>query len=153
MNFWKNTKYAEIQINCSTTNDSASLIKDTLIFDTGLSIIHIPGTYTHTFHHRTNPLTKANLDQTYYGLWILSSIYLYLLCVIHCRDLADYRQAWGIFLDFKRTVQGRKKAGHTSQLARCHDTWKILLKITYHSTNFFWSEEWKSGLTLSSTVR
>lgn len=142
-----------MQINCSITNYIASLIKDSLIFNIALSIIPIPGTYTHTFHHTTNPLTKTNLDQTYYGLWILSSTYLYLLCVIHCSDLADYRQAWGISLDFKRTVGGMKKAGHTSQLAQIHNKWKILLKITYHSTDFFSSEERKSGLTLSSTVK
>lgn len=133
MKLWKNTKYTEMQITCSTTNYIASLMKDTLIFDIALSIIPIPDTYTHTFHHPTNPLTKTNLDQTYYGLRILSSIYLYLLCVIHCRDLADYRQAWGISLDFKRIVRGMKKAGHTSQLAHWHNKWKILLKITYHS--------------------
>lgn len=118
-----------MQINCTITNHISSLITDTLIFDIGLSIIPIPSTYTHTFHQTTNPLTKTNLDQTYYGLWILSSLSLYLLCVIHCRDLADYRQAWGISHDFKRTVRGMKKAGHTSQLAHGHNKWKSFWKL------------------------
>lgn len=149
----KTTKYTEMQMNCSITNYIASLIKYTLIFDIGLSIIPITGTYTNTFHPTTNPLTKTNLDQTCYSLWILSSIYLYLLCVIHCRHLADYRQTWGISHNFKRTVRSTKKPGYASQLAHCHSKWKIPLKITYHSTNFFWTEEWKSGLTLSSSDR
>jgi len=30
---------------------------------------------------------------------------LYLLCIIHCKDLADYEHALEISQDFKRTVQ------------------------------------------------
>lgn len=39
------------------------------MFDIGLSVIPIthPQSYTLTLYLMTNPLTKTNLDQTYYG--------------------------------------------------------------------------------------
>ena len=70
MNFQKKytemLKYRKLYIS--------SLIKDTFILYIGLSVIPIPGVHTQsrthmlTFYLTTNPLTKTNLDQTYYGL-------------------------------------------------------------------------------------
>lgn len=149
---------SEMQISSSIANSVrySSWIIDTLLFDIGLSVIPIthPQSRTLTFHLMTNPLTKTNLDQTYYGYEFSAASNWNSFVGIQCRDSADYRHTLAISHDIKSTVQGTgiESSSIPGSLHTATANEKSLWNFTHHTTNFS-SEEWQSGLTLPSSIR
>lgn len=126
------------------------------MFDIGLSVIPIthPQSYTLTLYLMTNYLTKTNLDQTHYGYEFSAASNWISFVGIQPRDSADDRHTLAVSHDIKSTIQGTEieSSSIPGSLHTATVNEKSLWNFTHHTTNF-WSEEWRSGLTLPSSVR